>query len=54
MRYHQITTFTISKDKWNTKEEDSKSMKNALCVLQYAKKNLLDIQTEVTLNSEKI
>ena len=40
MYYHQNDTFHchyISKDKWNAKEETSKSMENALFVLQYAK-----------------
>jgi len=34
------TLFTFSKDKWHTKEENGKSMKNALCELQYAKRYL--------------
>ena len=33
--------FTVSKDEWNTKEGTGKSMKNALHVLQYAKRHLL-------------
>ena len=28
--------FTVSKGEWNTKEDTSKSLKNALCILQYA------------------
>ena len=36
------TLFAASKDEWDTKEEDSsKSMKNALCILWYAKRHLL-------------
>ena len=31
------TLFTFSKDEWDTKEDTSKSMKNALHILQYAK-----------------
>ena len=34
------TLFAVSKDEWNTKEETGKSMKNALYVLQYAKRHL--------------
>jgi len=29
MYYHQIDTFTVGKDKWNTKEDTGKSIKNA-------------------------
>ena len=32
--------FTVSKDEWDTKEDTGKSMKNALYVLQYAKRHL--------------
>ena len=32
--------FAVSKDEWDTKEDTSKSMKNALYVLQYAKRHL--------------
>ena len=35
------TLFAVSKDEWDTKEDTGKSMKNALYVLQYAKRNLL-------------
>ena len=35
------TLFTVSKDEWDTKEDTSKSMKNALYVLRYAKRHLL-------------
>ena len=35
------TLFTVSKDEWDTKENTGKSMKNALCVLRYAKRHLL-------------
>ena len=34
------TLFVVSKDEWDTKEDTGKSMKNALYVLQYAKKHL--------------
>jgi len=32
------TLFTVSKDEWDTKEDTGKSLKNALDVLQYAKR----------------
>ena len=32
--------FAVSKDEWDTKEDTGKSMKNALYVLQYAKRHL--------------
>ena len=35
------TPFAVSKDKWNTKEDAGKSMKNELYVLRYAKRLLL-------------
>ena len=35
------TLFAVSKDEWDTKEDAGKSMKNALYVLQYAKRRLL-------------
>ena len=35
------TPFPVSKDEWDTKEDTGKSMKNALYVLQYAKRHLL-------------
>ena len=34
------TPFSVSKDEWDTKEDTGKSMKNALYVLRYAKRNL--------------
>ena len=34
--------FIVRKDEWNTKEDTGKSLKNALDVLQYAKRHLLD------------
>ena len=34
------TPFSVSKDEWDTKEDTSKSMKNALYVLRYAKRHL--------------
>jgi len=45
----KLTLFTISKDEWNTKED---SLKNALDVLQYAKRHIS--QAEAMSNSEKI
>ena len=45
------TLFAVSKDEWDTKEDTSKSMKNALYVLQMPKGTS---RTEVTSNSEKI
>ena len=35
------TPFAVSKDEWDTKEDTGKSMKNALYILQYAKRVLL-------------
>ena len=35
------TLFAVSKDEWDTKEDIGKSMKEALHVLQYAKRHLL-------------
>jgi len=32
--------FTVSKDEWNTKEDTGKSLKNALHILQHAKRHL--------------
>ena len=34
------TLFAVSKDEWDTKEDTGKSLKNALYVLQYAKRHL--------------
>ena len=34
------TLFAVSKDEWDTKEDTGKSMKNALYVLQYAKRHM--------------
>ena len=36
----KLTLFAVSKDEWDTKEDTSKSMKNALYVLRYAKRHL--------------
>ena len=36
----KATLFTVNKDKWDTKEDTGKSMKNALYVLQYVKRHL--------------
>jgi len=40
MCHNKIDTFTVSKDKWITKEDAGMSMKSALCVLWYAKRHL--------------
>ena len=34
------TLFTVSRGEWNTKEDTGKSLKNALDILQYAKRHL--------------
>ena len=39
MCYHQINTFAVSKDEWDTKEDTGKSMKNALYKLRYDKRH---------------
>jgi len=36
----ELMPFTVSKDKWNTKKDTGKSLKNALHVLRYAKRHL--------------
>jgi len=36
----KLTLFTLSKDEWNTKEDYGKSLKNALDILQFAKRHL--------------
>jgi len=36
----KLTLITVSKDEWNTNEDNCKSLKNALHVLQYAKRYL--------------
>jgi len=36
----KLTLFVVNKDEWDTKEGHGKSMKNALCVQQYGKRNL--------------
>ena len=36
----KLTSFAVSKDEWDTKEETGKSMKNALYVLWYAKRHM--------------
>ena len=36
----KLTLFAVSKDQWDTKEDTGKSMKNALYVLQHAKRHL--------------
>ena len=35
------TPFPVSKDEWDTKEDTSKSMKNASYIVRYAKRHLL-------------
>jgi len=42
--------FTVGKDKWNSKEDTGKSLKNALYILRYAKGTS---RAEATLNREK-
>ena len=37
---HQIKTFHCRKDKWDTKEDTSKPIRNAVHVLWYAKRHL--------------
>ena len=37
----KLTLFAVSKDKWDTKEDTGKSMKNILYILRYAKRHLL-------------
>jgi len=36
----KLTPFNVSKDKWKTKEDTGKSLKNALHILRYAKRHL--------------
>jgi len=36
----KLTPITVSKDEWDTNEDTDKSIKNALYVLQYAKRHL--------------
>ena len=36
----KLMLFTTGKDEWNTKEDTGKSLKNALHILQYAKRHL--------------
>ena len=36
----KLTSFAVSKGEWDTKENTGKSMKNALYVLQYAKRHV--------------
>ena len=38
----KLSLFVVSKYEWNTKENSGKSLKNALDVLQYAKRHLSD------------
>ena len=40
VRYHKSAPWTVSKDKWDTKESKSNSMMHAMYVLQYAKRHL--------------
>ena len=35
----KLTVFAVSKDEWDTKQDTSKSMKNALYILWYAKRH---------------
>ena len=36
----KLTSFAVSKDEWETKEDTGKSMKNELYILRYAKRHL--------------
>ena len=36
--YCESTPYTVSKDKWNTKEDTDKSNKNGLYIMWYAKR----------------
>jgi len=36
----KLMLFSVSKDEWNTKDHNGKSLKNALHILQYAKRHL--------------
>ena len=36
----KLTPFAVSKDTWDTKKDTGKSMKNALCILWYAKRHV--------------
>ena len=38
----KLTPIAVSKDKWDTKEDTGKSMKNTFYVQWYAKRHLLD------------
>ena len=38
----KLMLFTVSKDEWNAKEDTGKSVKNALDILRYAERYLLD------------
>ena len=40
LRYHKLTPWTVSRNKWDTKENKGKSMKHALYVLQYGKRHI--------------
>ena len=42
MCFHQIDIFSVNKDEWNIKKDINKSMKNALYILWYDKRHLLD------------
>ena len=46
--------FIVSKDEWDTNEDTGKSMKNALYVLQYAKRPKGTCRAEAMSNNEKI
>jgi len=37
MYYHQLNTFAINKDEWDSKDDTGKSMKNKLYVLPMPK-----------------
>ena len=40
------TLFAVSKDEWDVKEDNGKSMKNALYVLRYAKSTLFTVSKD--------
>ena len=51
MHYCKLAYWTVSKKKWNTKEDKDKSMVGALYIRSYAKRHL---SAEATLSSEKM
>jgi len=47
----KLTSFVVSKDEWDTKEDPGKSMKNALYLQRHSKSTS---KAEATSNSKKI